>query len=100
EQTRSFCFVSDMIEGLYRLMNAENFIGPVNLGNPYEVTILDIGRKVIEFTGSNSKLIFEPLPKDDPQKRKPDISLAKLKLGWEPHVSLEEGLGKLIQYFQ
>ncbi|MBU1179341.1 SDR family oxidoreductase [Patescibacteria group bacterium] len=100
EQTRSFCYVSDLILGLQSLMNKENFIGPVNLGNPQEITILEIAKKVIDLTGSSSKIIFSPLPKDDPQKRKPDIELAKMELNWAPQVSLEDGLIKTLEYFK
>lgn len=99
-QTRSFCYVSDLVEGFMRLMNTEDFIGPVNVGNPGEFTILQLAEKVIQMTGSNSKIRFEPLPQDDPLQRKPDISLAKEKLGWEPKVNLEEGLGLTIDYFE
>lgn len=99
-QTRSFCYVSDLIEGIYKMMNSKNFTGPVNLGNPNEFTILELAKKVIELTGSSSKLIFKPLPENDPAKRKPDISLAKEKLKWEPKIQLEEGLKETIKYFK
>jgi len=99
-QTRSFCFVSDMVEGIYRMMNQKNFVGPVNLGNPNEFTILELAEKVIKLTGSNSKIVYKPLPEDDPTQRKPDITLAKQKLNWEPKVQLEEGLNKTIKYFK
>jgi UDP-glucuronate decarboxylase len=100
-QTRSFCFVSDLIEALVRLMAAPNgFVGPVNLGNPREFTILELAQKTIQLTGSRSKIQFHPLPSDDPIQRCPDISLAKAHLGWEPKVELEEGLGKTIGYFE
>ena len=99
-QTRSFCFYSDLINGMVKLMNTDNFTGPVNVGNPQEITILQIARKIIELSGSSSKIIFKPLPTDDPKQRKPDISLAKEKLGWEPTVSLEEGLRQTIGYFK
>jgi UDP-glucuronate decarboxylase len=99
-QTRSFCFVEDMTEGLLRLMNSDNGLkGPVNLGNPAEIRIIDLAKKIIELTGSRSKIVFKPLPADDPIQRKPDISLARKKLGWSPRVSLEEGLRKTIEYF-
>ena len=99
-QTRSFCYIDDMIEGLYRMMNAkEDFLGPVNLGNPEEFTILDLAQKVIQKTNSESEIIFCPLPSDDPSKRKPDISLAKKELDWEPNVKLDEGLDKTIEYY-
>lgn len=100
KQTRSFCYYSDLVEGLYRLMNAEDFTGPVNLGNPGEFTILELAEKIIKLTGSKSKIIFKPLPTDDPKQRKPDIGLAKEKLGWEPKVFLDEGLPKTIEYFR
>ena len=100
-QTRSFCYVDDMVDGLVRLMDApDDFIGPVNLGNPDEVTIRELAEKIIELTGSSSELVFEPLPEDDPKRRQPDISLAKEKLGWEPRVKLEEGLTRTIEYFE
>jgi len=100
-QTRSFCYVSDLIEGLIRLMNSpDDFTGPVNLGNPVEFTILELARKVIALTGSGSKIIFKPLPEDDPRQRKPDIALAKKALGWEPGVVLEGGLKNTIEYFR
>ncbi len=98
-QTRSFCYVSDLVEGLIRLMNRDNFTGPVNLGNPVETSILEFAQRIITLTGSSSKVIFKPLPADDPRQRQPDISLAKEKLGWEPSVDLETGLKKTIEYF-
>jgi UDP-glucuronate decarboxylase len=98
-QTRSFCYVDDLIEGFLRLMNCEDFTGPVNVGNPGEFTILELAENVIRLTGSKSKIIFKPLPQDDPLQRKPDISLAKEKLGWEPAIPLEEGLNRTIAYF-
>lgn len=98
KQTRSFCYVSDMVSGLYSLMNS-GFTGPVNIGNPGEFTVLELAEKVKELTNSNSEIEFKGLPKDDPAKRRPDISLAKEKLGWEPKVSLDEGLKKTIGYF-
>jgi UDP-glucuronate decarboxylase len=100
-QTRSFCYVDDLLEGMIRLMNTgDEFIGPVNVGNPGEFTILELAEKVIRLTGSQSKLIFMPLPEDDPMQRQPDISLAIKKLGWEPKIALEEGLQKTIDYFR
>ncbi|MBU1398794.1 MAG: NAD-dependent epimerase/dehydratase family protein, partial [Proteobacteria bacterium] len=100
-QTRSFCYVDDLIEGLIRLMNSpDDFTGPVNLGNPVEFTILELARKVIALTGSESKIVFKPLPEDDPKQRKPDITLAIDMLGWQPEVILEEGLKKTIGYFR
>lgn len=100
-QTRSFCYVDDMVEGIINMMNSpDDFIGPVNLGNPEEYRIIDLARKIIDLTGSKSKIIFKPLPKDDPKRRRPDITLAKEKLSWEPKTSLEEGLQKTIEYFE
>ncbi len=101
KQTRSFCYVDDLIEGMVRLMNSrEGFTGPVNMGNPGEFTMLELAEKVIELTGSTSKIIFKELPQDDPMQRKPVIELAKQELGWEPTVVLEEGLKKTIDYFR
>ncbi len=99
-QTRSFCYVSDLVVGLYKLMNVEKFTGPVNLGNPTELTINNIAEKIIKLSGSKSKLIHKPLPEDDPKKRKPDITLAKSKLKWAPKVKLEDGLRLTIDYFR
>ncbi|MBK1885445.1 UDP-glucuronic acid decarboxylase family protein [Marinobacter sp. DY40_1A1] len=100
QQTRSFCYSDDLIDGFVRLMNSpEELTGPVNLGNPNEFTILELAEKVIELTGSASKLIFKPLPEDDPKQRQPDISLATEKLDWAPSVELAEGLNKTIAYF-
>jgi UDP-glucuronate decarboxylase len=99
-QTRSFCFYSDLIDALVRLMNAEGVQGPINLGNPGEFTVLELAEKVQRLTGSRSRVEFRPLPSDDPVKRRPDISLAMEKLGWEPRVALEEGLEKTIPYFR
>lgn len=99
-QTRSFCYCDDLIEGMTRLMNTDKSItGPINIGNPTEFTILELAQKVIELTNSKSKIIFLPLPQDDPMQRKPVIDLARDKLGWEPKVQLEEGLIKTIGYF-
>ncbi len=100
QQTRSFCYVDDLIEGFVRMMNQDVEIGPVNLGNPVEFTILELAEKVISLTGSASKIRYEPLPADDPLQRKPDISLAKKVLHWEPEIHLEEGLGRTIEYFR
>lgn len=102
EQTRSFQYVDDLVEGMTRMMaTGDDFIGPVNIGNPMEFTIRELAEKVIALTGSRSKLIFMPLPADDPTQRQPNISLAKKKLGgWEPNVQLEEGLMKTIAYFK
>ncbi|MBR4369576.1 MAG: SDR family oxidoreductase [Victivallales bacterium] len=99
-QTRSFCYVDDLIEGMVRLMNTgDDVTGPVNVGNPGEFTIRELAEKVIELTGSKSKLVFKPLPQDDPRQRKPDITLAKKLLNWEPKIPLSEGLKKTIEYF-
>ena len=101
EQTRSFCYVDEMVDAFVRLMNTEDdFIGPVNLGNPGEFTIRELAEKTLQMTGSSSKLINMPLPQDDPTQRQPDISLAKEKLGWEPVIKLDQGLGKTIDYFK
>ena len=100
-QTRSFCYVDDLIEGMIRMMNGpDNFVGPVNLGNPTEFTILDLAEKTIRLTGSKSKIIFKPLPQDDPLQRRPDITLAKEKLQWEPSIDVEKGLNMTIEYFR
>lgn len=99
EQTRSFCYVDDLVEGLVRMMDQDNFNGPVNLGNPNEITIRELASRVIELTGSRSKLIEMPLPKDDPYRRRPDITLAQEKLDWTPSVGLEQGLRLAIAYF-
>ncbi len=101
EQTRSFCYVDDLIEGFVRLMDSPNdFLGPVNLGNPGEFSIRELAEKVIELTGSRSSLVHKPLPSDDPTQRRPDIRLAREKLGWEPVIPLEEGLKRTIPYFE
>lgn len=117
-QTRSFCYVSDLVDGIIRMMNLDDspikdprlkpsrasfgdkFTGPVNLGNPDEYKILDFATKIKELTGAKSKIVFKPLPPDDPMQRRPDITLARQKLGWEPKVSLGDGLGKTIEYFK
>lgn len=100
-QTRSFCYVDDLIDGMTRLMNTgDDFTGPVNVGNPSEFTILELAEKVIRFTGSKSKLVYNPLPEDDPMQRQPNISLAKKVLDWEPKVPLDEGLKLTINYFK
>lgn len=100
-QTRSFQYVDDLVEGMVQMMEIDQFIGPVNLGNPGEFTMLELAELVLKLTNSKSKIIFTPLPADDPKQRKPDISLAKEKLnGWEPKVGLEEGLAKTINYFK
>jgi UDP-glucuronate decarboxylase len=100
QQTRSFCYVDDLIDGFLRLMaQPEDFTGPVNLGNPSEFTILELAEKVIAMTGSSSKIVKHPLPSDDPRQRQPDITLARQALGWQPDIGLEEGLTKTIDYF-
>ncbi len=100
-QTRSFCYVDDMIEGLIRMMKGpDDFIGPVNLGNPCESSILELAEMTIRLTGSKSKIIFKPLPQDDPLQRQPDNTLAKEKLQWEPSIDIEQGLKKTIEYFK
>lgn len=100
-QTRSFCYRDDLIEGIVRMMNGpDDFIGPVNIGNPGEFTIRDLAELTIELTGSKSKLVEMPLPSDDPTRRRPDITLAKKKLDWEPQVALKDGLAKTIEWFR
>ncbi|HMA93293.1 MAG TPA: UDP-glucuronic acid decarboxylase family protein [Polyangiaceae bacterium] len=100
-QTRSFCYVSDLVEGMLRMMDTDrDFTGPINIGNPGEFTMLELAEKVISFVGSKSKIVFGPLPQDDPRQRKPDISLAQTKLGWTPKVSLDDGLKETIAYFR
>ena len=99
-QTRSFCFVSDLIEGMIPMMEANNFIGPINLGNPIESTILEIANKVLSITKSKSKIVFNPLPTDDPERICPDITFARSKLNWEPKISLDDGLETTIRYFR
>ena len=98
-QTRSFCYVSDLIEGIYRLMMSE-YDWPVNIGNPTEMTVLEFAKEIIRATGSRSKLAFKPLPQDDPKQRRPDITRARKLLGWEPKVPLADGLAKTIEYFR
>ncbi|MFZ9346891.1 MAG: UDP-glucuronic acid decarboxylase family protein [Burkholderiaceae bacterium] len=100
-QTRSFCYVDDLVEALVRMMNApEDFIGPVNIGNPNEFTMLELAEQVLRLTSSKSKIVFEPLPQDDPKQRQPDIALAKKQLAWSPTVCLEDGLKETIRYFK
>ena len=99
-QTRSFCYVDDLVDGMVRMMNKENFTGPVNLGNPDEYTILDFAKKIVAMTGSKSKIVHKPLPSDDPTQRQPDITLAGEKLGWTPKVSVDEGLKRTIEFFR
>lgn len=98
-QTRSFCYVDDLIEGFVRMMNQDKIIGPVNIGNPGEFTMLELAKEVLDLTGSKSKIIYQPLPGDDPKMRKPNIDLAKSALGWEPTIPLRKGLEKTICYF-
>ncbi|MCX8003941.1 MAG: SDR family oxidoreductase [Burkholderiaceae bacterium] len=101
EQTRSFCYVDDMIEALVRMMaTPPDFTGPVNVGNPGEFTILELAERVLKLVGGRSKLVFKPLPEDDPKQRRPDIALARAKLGWQPKVALEDGLKETIAYFR
>ena len=101
KQTRSFCYVDDLVEGMVRMMNSrEGFTGPVNLGNPEEFTMLELAEKVLALTGSKSKIVYRPLPQDDPVQRKPVIDLAKKELDWKPKIILEEGLKKTISYFE
>ena len=101
QQTRSFCYVDDLVEAMLRMMDSpKEFIGPVNLGNPGEFTMLELAEMVLKHTGSKSRLIHQPLPADDPKQRKPDITLARTKLGWEPRVSLEDGLKETVAYFK
>ena len=99
-QTRSFCYVDDLIDGIVRMMNAENFTGPVNLGNPGEFTMLELAELVLKLTGSKSKIVYRPLPADDPTQRCPVIDLAREKLGWQPTIKLEDGLRRTIAYFK
>ena len=100
-QTRSFCYVDDLVEGMVRMMNSrDGFTGPVNLGNPGEFTMLELANKVIELTGSSSKIVHCPLPQDDPVQRRPMIDLAKKELDWQPQVVLEDGLKRTIDYFK
>jgi len=100
-QTRSFCYVDDLIDGMLKAMDTGgDFTGPVNLGNPYEFTMLELAEKVLRLTGSKSKIVFGPLPQDDPKQRKPDISMAKAKLKWQPKVSLDDGLKLTVNYFK
>lgn len=101
KQTRSFQYIDDLVEGMMRMMATEDhFTGPVNIGNPCEFSIFELAQKILELTCSHSNIIFEPLPHDDPRQRRPDITLAREKLDWEPHIHLEEGLTKVIDYFK
>jgi UDP-glucuronate decarboxylase len=100
-QTRSFCYRDDLIEGMIRMMNGpDDFIGPVNIGNPGEFTIRQLAELTLELSGTKAKLVEKPLPVDDPERRRPDITLAKQKLGWEPTVPLREGLARTIEWFR
>ncbi|MBU4348996.1 SDR family oxidoreductase [bacterium] len=100
-QTRSFCYVDDLVDGIINMMNSrEDFVGPVNLGSPKEFTIFDVAKKIIKLTDSKSKIIHKPLPEDDPKQRKPNIKLAKKELKWEPKIQLDKGLKKTINYFE
>ena len=100
-QTRSFCYVDDLVNGMIKMMNSRSdFLGPVNLGNPEEFTMLELAKLIIKLTGSKSSLVHRPLPADDPLQRKPVIELAKKELGWVPTIALEEGLVKTINYFR
>jgi UDP-glucuronate decarboxylase len=99
-QTRSFCYVDDLVTGMIAMMDQDEMVGPVNMGNPEEFTILDLATLVKELTGSNTKIVFRPLPQDDPVRRCPDITLAKRRLGWEPKVPTREGLSQTIAYFR
>jgi dTDP-glucose 4,6-dehydratase len=98
-QTRSFCYIEDMVQGIYALLVSDHN-GPMNLGNPREMTLLDLARTIVTITGSRSPIVHRPLPTDDPKVRQPDISLAKEVLGWTPHVELEEGLRRTVDYFR
>ena len=100
-QTRSFCFVSDLIDGFVRLMNSDNVVtGPINLGNPHEISIRELAQRILALTGSSSEMVFKPLPQDDPTQRCPDITRARTLLDWQPVVPLEEGLARTTEYFQ
>jgi UDP-glucuronate decarboxylase len=101
EQTRSFCYVDDLVEGLLRFMQSpDGLTGPLNLGNPEERTILELAETIIEVTGSRSEILFKPLPENDPKRRRPDISLAESELDWKPSVNLKEGIKKTVLYFE
>lgn len=99
DQTRSFLYIEDLIRGLHRLCEVDHHI-PVNLGNPFEMTVLDFAKKILELTGSKSPIVFRPLPQDDPRVRQPDISKARQILNWEPQIPLDEGLKKTVEYFR
>ena len=98
-QTRSFCFVDDLVEGLVRMMDQDDHVGPFNLGNPHEFTIRELAEKVVAMTGTRSRIVYRPLPSDDPTQRRPDITKARTHLGWEPTISLDEGLARAIAWF-
>lgn len=98
-QTRSFCYVDDLVEGIYRLLHS-NYAGPVNIGNPSEITIKEFAEEILKLTGANQKVIYKPLPTDDPKQRQPDITLAKKLLGWEPKVDRKQGLQITYEYFK
>jgi UDP-glucuronate decarboxylase len=101
QQTRSFCYVDDLIDAMVKMMNSEQgFTGPVNIGNPGEFTMLQLAETVLKLSGSKSKIIYQPLPWDDPKQRQPNIEIAKAKLGWQPKVNLEDGLKETIAYFR
>jgi dTDP-glucose 4,6-dehydratase len=99
QQTRSFCYVDDLVDGIYRLLLSEHH-GPVNIGNPAEITIREFAEEILKHTGSQSKITFKPLPPDDPKQRKPDITLARQLLGWEPKIGREAGLKRTLEYFR
>jgi dTDP-glucose 4,6-dehydratase len=99
QQTRSFCYVDDLVDGMYRLMMSD-VVEPVNIGNPQEMTILELAQTIVSLTGSRSQIVYKPLPVDDPKVRQPDITRAQELLGWAPHISLREGLERTIAYFQ
>ena len=100
-QTRAFCYVDDMIDGLVRLMATDDAVtGPINIGNPHEITVRALAERIVALTGAASRLVYRPLPQDDPMQRCPDIGLARETLGWEPHVALDDGLARTIEYFR
>ena len=100
QQTRSFCYVDDLIRSIILMMDQRDFNGPVNIGNPYEFTMTELAEKIIEITGTNSRIVFRELPIDDPRQRRPNISLAQEKLGWTPEIQIREGLIQTIKYFK
>jgi len=99
-QTRSFCYVSDLIDGFVKFMDQTKIVGPMNLGNPGEFTMLELAELTLKLVGGKSKIVFKPLPADDPKQRKPDVTLAKKTINWKPRIQLEEGLGLTIDYFR